>query len=164
MKKLTTDDKLVWHLVKKTIKPLRLVVEEPMVMPIVVEPLKTPAPLLQAKAVRKAIIKPMAELEKPLVRELSRGKKMPERSLDLHGMRQEVAFTRLQNFLQDAQLDGLKLVIVVTGKGASGGGVLKNSVPDWLELPSFRHMVIGYAEAGRFHGRDGALYVRVRKA
>jgi DNA-nicking Smr family endonuclease len=59
-----------------------------------------------------------------------------------------------------------RLVLVITGKGGRGAGergVLKRQVPQWLSLPEFRTLVIGFEEAHITHGGEGALYVRVRR-
>jgi hypothetical protein len=43
-------------------------------------------------------------------------------------------------------------------------GVLRRSVPQWLEEPEFRAVVLSYAAAGVRHGGEGALYIRLRKS
>jgi DNA-nicking Smr family endonuclease len=60
-------------------------------------------------------------------------------------------------------------VLVITGKGKAGGaeterGVLRRQVPQWLSLPEFRSLVVGFEEAHIGHGGEGALYVRVRRS
>jgi DNA-nicking Smr family endonuclease len=59
-------------------------------------------------------------------------------------------------------------VLVITGKGKMGAeserGVLRRQVPQWLSLPEFRSLVVGFEEAHIGHGGEGALYVRVRRA
>jgi DNA-nicking Smr family endonuclease len=37
-------------------------------------------------------------------------------------------------------------------------------VPQWLGLPEFRALVIGFEHAHVAHGGEGALYVRVRRS
>ena len=59
-------------------------------------------------------------------------------------------------------------MLVITGKGKVGGaeserGVLRRQVPQWLSLPEFRALVVGFEEAHIGHGGEGALYVRVRR-
>ncbi|MGH6765236.1 MAG: Smr/MutS family protein, partial [Bradyrhizobium sp.] len=54
------------------------------------------------------------------------------------------------------------------GKGGaaavhSGRGVLRRQVPQWLSLPEFRTLVVGFEEAHIGHGGEGALYVRIRR-
>ena len=42
-------------------------------------------------------------------------------------------------------------------------GVLKRQVPQWLGLPEFRALVVGFEDAHIAHGGEGALYVRLRR-
>jgi DNA-nicking Smr family endonuclease len=98
---------------------------------------------------------------------LSRGRSEIDARLDLHGMTQVHAHRRLLSFLQRAHHDGLTFVLVITGKGVVGDterGVLRRQVPQWLALPEFRSLVVGFEEAHVGHGGEGALYVRIRRA
>ena len=84
-------------------------------------------------------------------------------------MTQTRAHRALLSFLQRASSDGLTFVLVITGKGRAAGaeserGVLRRQVPEWLSLPEFRALVVGFEEAHIGHGGEGALYVRVRRA
>jgi DNA-nicking Smr family endonuclease len=101
--------------------------------------------------------------------QLSRGRKDIDARIDLHGMTQTRAHRVLLRFLQNASSDGLTFVLVITGKGRaadpdSGRGVLRRQVPQWLALPEFRSLVVGFDEAHVGHGGEGALYVRLRRA
>jgi DNA-nicking Smr family endonuclease len=90
--------------------------------------------------------------------------------IDLHGLTQASAHRRLHHFLYESQAAGAKLVLVITGKGRQDDtrpmgeerGVLRRSVPSWLSSAELRPFVIGFETAGRNHGGEGALYVRVR--
>ena len=83
-------------------------------------------------------------------------------------MTQTRAHRALLNFLQHAHHKGFTFVLVITGKGKLGSeterGVLRRQVPQWLALPEFRMLVVGFEEAHVGHGGEGALYVRVRRA
>ena len=58
-----------------------------------------------------------------------------------------------------------RLVLVITGKGRGGEiGVLRRQVPQWLGLPEFRALVVGFEDASVNHGGEGALYIRVRRS
>jgi DNA-nicking Smr family endonuclease len=99
---------------------------------------------------------------------LSRGRKEIDARLDLHGMTQTRAHRTLLSFLQRASSHGLTFVLVITGKGRAVGaeserGVLRRQVPEWLSLPEFRALVVGFEQAHIGHGGEGALYVRVRR-
>ena len=41
--------------------------------------------------------------------------------------------------------------------------MLRRQVPQWLALPEFRSLVVGFEDAHIAHGGEGALYVRVRR-
>jgi DNA-nicking Smr family endonuclease len=113
-------------------------------------------------------VPPLAPLGRRERSQLSRGRKDIDARLDLHGMTQTRAHHALFAFLQRANSDGLTFVLVITGKGRvsaaeSERGVLRRQVPQWLSLPEFRALVVGFEEAHIGHGGEGALYVRVRR-
>lgn len=83
--------------------------------------------------------------------------------LDLHGYGQDQARRVLEDFLIRAQSEGLRAVLVITGKGFLGDGILRRSTPDWLSAPSLRSVVAGVSEAHRRHGGEGALYIALKK-
>jgi DNA-nicking Smr family endonuclease len=37
-------------------------------------------------------------------------------------------------------------------------------VPQWLDQPEFRDLVVGFEEAHIGHGGEGALYIHIRRA
>ncbi|MEO8668099.1 MAG: Smr/MutS family protein [Bauldia sp.] len=114
---------------------------------------------------------PLSPLDRRARGRLSRGATAIDGRIDLHGLTQSVAHGRLATFLRSAQADGAKIVLVITGKGRPGEpqrgaderGVLKRTVPAWLSAPDLRRVVIGFEAAGRAHGGEGALYVRIRR-
>jgi DNA-nicking Smr family endonuclease len=174
---LSEDERALWDLVAKQVKPLRkhrmtkaqaaVRAEAPPVVPVARHP--APAkPIVSAPApsVAKPAMPPLAPLGKRERARLSRGRSEIEARLDLHGMTQMRAHRALSGFLQRAHHEGLTFVLVITGKGRSGGesGVLRRQVPEWLSLPEFRAFVVGFEEAHIGHGGGGALYVRIRRA
>jgi DNA-nicking Smr family endonuclease len=97
---------------------------------------------------------------------ISRGITAIDARLDLHGFTQATAHRKLIAFLERAQDNDARLVLVITGKGGDSGegrGVLRRMVPIWLGAPDLRQIVVGFEPAGRAHGGDGALYVRIRR-
>ena len=95
-------------------------------------------------------------------RKIARGKTSIDAKLDLHGMTQDEAYGTLFRFIDHAYASGKRTVLIITGKGSRGEGVLKQSVPRWLSEPWCRERVIGYRESHISHGGSGALYVRLR--
>jgi DNA-nicking Smr family endonuclease len=131
-----------------------------------------PAPAAGSAIAMRPDLPPTAPPLAPLGRRersrLSRGKKGIDARLDLHGMTLTRAHHALFAFLQRANSEGLTFVLIITGKGRvtgaeSGRGVLRRQVPQWLSLPEFRSLVVGFEEAHIGHGGEGALYVRVRR-
>jgi len=112
---------------------------------------------------------PFAPLERRLRQKLARGRATPDAAIDLHGMRRQEAFVALREFLAKAQIEGARLVLVVTGKGEHAAfgeaipGILRKSVPNWLRAADYRSIVLGFEVASRPHGGTGALYVRLRR-
>lgn len=106
---------------------------------------------------------------------LKRGEIEPEARLDLHGMTERAAHGALATFIRSAWSRGLRIVIVVTGKGGRAPeadapfemdgrrGVLKDTAPRWLKEPELASLIADVRTAHRSHGGDGALYVWLRK-
>jgi DNA-nicking Smr family endonuclease len=136
---------------------------------------ETPAPPAAASTRPRPPARPppLAPLERRLKRDLARGRAVVDSALDLHGMSQAEAHHALRGFLVQAQMQGFRLVIVITGKGAltpahdadwfHETGVLRRLVPHWLREADLRSTVLGFEEAGPAHGGAGALYVRLRR-
>lgn len=78
-------------------------------------------------------------------------------------MSQDQARDALLGFVERAAADGWRSVLVITGKGLSGDGVLRRRLPDWLAEPAIRAHVAGVAEAHRRHGGKGAVYLTLRR-
>ena len=85
-----------------------------------------------------------------------------EKTLDLHGFSATVAKQKTERFLHNAYNNGIKLVLIVTGKGKpETPGVLRALLPEWLQnLPA---LIIGYAPANIQDGGSGAFYIKIRR-
>lgn len=83
--------------------------------------------------------------------------------IDLHGLTQDGARAALEAFVLEAWSDGLRTVVVITGKGLRGDGVLRRMTPEWLAGPRLKEAVAGVSEAHARHGGDGALYVALKR-
>jgi DNA-nicking Smr family endonuclease len=119
-------------------------------------------------AAKPKAVPPLAQFDRRLRQRVARGHIAIDARLDLHGMTQKQAHAALASFLDRAQGQDAKLVLVVTGKGrgdtTAGGerGVLRRQVPLWLSLPEFRRLIVSFEEAHVSHGGEGALYLRLR--
>jgi DNA-nicking Smr family endonuclease len=104
-----------------------------------------------------------AGIDRRSAERLSRGRRPIEGRLDLHGMTQPAAIVRLAEFIARAESSGKRCVLVITGKGLASGGVLRDQVPRWLNLPPNRARVLAFDYAQPQHGGSGALYVLLKR-
>jgi DNA-nicking Smr family endonuclease len=180
-RRLTKADREIWDKLRETVKPLRKrkaakpaealdAALEPSVALAKLEPKsakpRKPAPVAAPSPPKPPASPALAPFEEKTLRRLGRGLVEIDAKIDLHGMRQERADAALVAFLRHAQARGNRIVLVVTGKGKAGGegrGILRQVVPGWLSRPDLRELVVGFEEAGRRHGGEGALYVRIRR-
>ncbi len=190
---LRPDEEDLWQTVARTARPLnpithRRKVDAPAV-PVAVKP--TEPPRLPAfrlgEKLRQTPSHDLAPshpdvLSAPVVMDakaharMTRGKLAPEARLDLHGLTLAEAHPELIRFILNAQGAGLRLVLVITGKGkqkpeADGFwgpipqrmGVLRHQVPLWLRQMPLAPSVLQISEAHLKHGGSGACYVYLRR-
>ena len=160
---LRPDEVKVWGMVSATIHPL----------PGRGTPTQSQVAAKTETAARIAPPKPLARAAKPrpaldTIEPNRRHRIAREREdiggrLDLHGMTQERARAVLEGFLASAWSDGWRAVLVITGKGVQGDGILKRRAPEWLAAPHLAHIVAGISDAARHHGGAGALYVALKR-
>lgn len=179
---LTYEDRVLWTTVAQSIKPLRAKTKnvagdngdeaaEPAKPPV-----KHPPKFIKPARLQKTLAptptpappKPAAPPMEPLTRRMksrvAKGRRAIDARIDLHGFTQHEAHTALLRFLRNAILRDARLVLVITGKGRGGEiGVLRRKVPQWLGLPEFRSLVVGFEDAAIAHGGEGALYVRLKR-
>jgi DNA-nicking Smr family endonuclease len=84
-------------------------------------------------------------------------------TIDLHGLDQDRARAALTAFLLRGWAEHRRSILVITGKGALGDGILRRRVPEWLAEPPLRQIVAGLSEAHRRHGGEGAIYVALKR-
>jgi DNA-nicking Smr family endonuclease len=96
-------------------------------------------------------------------KKLLKGRLSIEDRIDLHGRTQAEAHRLLGGFLARSHASGKRIVLVITGKGRTTGGVLRQLVPQWLREPQLSPYISAFRSAHLTHGGDGALYVRLRR-
>ena len=184
---LRPDETRLWAVVAATVRPAhgRAASAAPAVAARPVEPLAPPLPApppevkppprfpgrLKPKGPPPPRAKPSPPAEPPppggiepnRMRRLARERDPLDRRIDLHGLGQDGARAALFAFLHRAQADGVRAVLVITGKGTQGDGVLRRRTPEWLAEAGLRGVVAGVSVADRRHGGEGALYVALKR-
>lgn len=111
-------------------------------------------------------------MDAKLFSRMTRGKLTPEARIDLHGMTLSEAQPELTRFIMQTRARGMRLVLVITGKGkntrhyeglSQRSGVLRRQVPHWLRLAPLNTAVLDVNEAHMRHGGGGAYYVYLRR-
>lgn len=164
-RELSSEEKKLWRRVAAGVKPRR---------PRAHAPEEEPGPPRASQQAAKHISAARAGAAKPRKHDpppqdragekrVRRGKLKIGATLDLHGHTQDTGRAALARFLRAAQARGDATVIVVTGVGRGGEGVLRRRLPEWLAASEVRPLVAGYAQAHRAHGGAGAFYVFVKR-
>ena len=104
-----------------------------------------------------------AGIDKSTRRRLAQGQLAIESHLDLHGLNAAQAERRLFNFVNNATRQDHRCVLVITGKGVDGTGVLRRLVPHWLKSPPLASHILAISAARPADGGAGALYVLLRR-
>jgi DNA-nicking Smr family endonuclease len=143
---------------------------------------RTAAPKAQSSPASKTVARPAAApgpalhdlppltldhfagIDRATAERLKRGRLPIEARLDLHGMTQDEAHRALAGFIRASRAAGKRCVLVITGRGAVGGGVLRSAVPRWLDEPGLRPQLLAIATAQPQDGGAGALYVMLRRS
>lgn len=195
---LSEDEQKLWRAVVKDARPLSrsrgkiIPVPEPVLSVEAPQKAKSgpvPKPVLSvprtrsvSELMRAAPVAPppLTGLDRRTSQRLARGQIETEARLDLHGFRQGEAQPALLHFLARCRADGLRCVLVITGKGESPfarhtlhttryhqatdhSGILRGALPQWLGDPQFRVLVAGFQPAHPRHGGGGAFYIWLRK-
>lgn len=189
---LRPEEEEIWHAVARTAKPMhaptmqrRIETQPPEPLP---EPVKLHSPMFQpfrlgekakprlghdlAPSIRDSLSQAPVQMDAKAFGKMTRGKLSPEARIDLHGMTLAEAHPELIRFILNAQSDGLRLVLVITGKGKRRDdtgpipqrmGALRHQVPQWLRMAPLGPAVLQVAEAHLKHGGSGAYYVYLRR-
>jgi len=113
-------------------------------------------------------------------RRFRRGKLTLDATLDLHGLGVAAAQYAFTQFIAQSQQQGLRVVCVITGHGIKPGhasintsgsqskdnrerGILRASLPRWVNLPENRSRILAYDQAPPPLGGQGAYMVLLRR-
>lgn len=179
VRRLAPEEKALWGKVMATVKPLvvaRVVVQS---APLQVEKPKVAAPQAvvrkkseQPKALVVAPVKPPAQntLDSAWDRRIHKGAIVPDISVDLHETNLSGAYARLDNTLEQAIHQKLRVVLLVTGKprehdraSGQGRGAIAAVMRDWLASSRHASSISAVRNAHPRHGGAGALYIVLKR-
>lgn len=190
---LTPEDEEIWDKVARTAVPMHprrrgpLVQTPPAAVPAVAEEAPRPARIPQFRLGESAnparghdILPPFPDrlhgapvrMDRRAYDQMKRGKLVPEARIDLHGLTLAQAHPELVRFVLAAHARGLRLLLVITGKGKPATdegpipvrtGALRHQVPHWLHMAPIGPLVLQVGPAHLRHGGGGAYYVYLRR-
>jgi DNA-nicking Smr family endonuclease len=165
---LRPEEVALWSLVASTVGPAPgKAAPKPPAPPPAPDPEAAPI-ALPASSTPRVAKRPAPQTEPEHIepgrkRRLTRERDPIEGRLDLHGFDYDRARAALHRFIRSSVDQGLRAVLVITGKGLEGDGTLRRFAPYWLAEPEIRALVAGVSWAHRRHGGEGALYVALKR-
>jgi DNA-nicking Smr family endonuclease len=166
-RRLTPDERRLWSRVARTVRVAagKVVEDEPeAAAPASVQLAAQPEPPRGGQAPRTTARRPSPPDDLSGQRRIRRGQNEIEARLDLHGHTQDTAHREVVDFILRQAGLGARCVLVITGKGRLGTGVLRARLFDWIADPDLRPFIAGYATAHPRHGGSGAVYLFLRSA
>ncbi|MET0365639.1 MAG: Smr/MutS family protein [Sphingobium sp.] len=178
---LSPDEETLWHALTRSVRAMRrepLPPAPPVRAPeIDMPPLPVPPrvkgrvpPLRPAPAPPPAPRRePVALLDSGWEKRIRSGRLQPERSVDLHGHNLSGAHVALDAALGSAIRDGVRVMLVVTGKprpgrvAPEGRGAIRAEIGHWLDRSVHADRIASVRVAHPRHGGDGALYIILRR-
>jgi DNA-nicking Smr family endonuclease len=170
-----TEDSALWQKAMADVKPLRRrrprkrragSAEPPQAAPSNAATTTRPAAPVQpppAKPPAGPRAQPGTGIDRATLARLKRGDIPISGRLDLHGMTQADAHAALDGFIGRAASAGKRLLLVITGKGSDGDGVLRRMLPRWINSGPHAARVLRIEPAHARHGGGGAWYVYLRR-
>lgn len=108
-----------------------------------------------------------AGIDRNTAERFRKGKFTLDATLDLHGMTREKAHRMLMGFIKNHYEMGSRCLLVITGKGQntqnSSRGVLRELLPQWLDEPALKPLILAFDNAKQQHGGLGAYYLLLRR-
>ena len=169
-RRLSPDERALWLRVAGSVRPIRegASTEAVTVSPPTIRPAKahsgptlpTPAPSRTRQSANT--------LDGGWDKRIASGRVTPERTIDLHGCTAAMAHQRLDHGLELAVRDGIRVLLLITGRPPRAGasrldlplrGIIRLSVHDWLAASRHASRIAAIRPAHPRHGGAGALYV-----
>lgn len=130
------------------------------------------APTAFTAALADIVIGGTDNIDANTARRFKRGEFKTEAELDLHGYTENKAFDAVVSFVKRSYLKGRRCIAIITGKGLhqndedgtfAGRGVLKERVPQWLNQPDIRPLILAVHHPEHRQGGSGVIRILLRR-
>lgn len=174
-RRLSAEERTLWARLAQSVRPYRTSVS-----PALPETPSAPLPKTKPQTLTRTPVlpplpqparRPAAVLDDRWEKQIKRGALAPEMAIDLHGHSLSAAHVRLNHALASARAQGVRILLVVTGKpratqenGGSGQrGAIRAEITHWLDTSPHADAIASVRSAHPRHGGDGALYIILRR-
>jgi DNA-nicking Smr family endonuclease len=182
---LSAEEAALWARVVASVRPIRTAPRPARTPTPAKPPEPAPQPPVPVKKVRGRVPAPLlppapVAAPRPITantldgswdRDLSRGRTVPDASIDLHGHNLSSAYTRLDGALEFAVASGQRVLLVITGKPPRAEserpharGAIRAAIGDWLAGSRHAPHIAAVRNAHPRHGGTGALYIILRRS
>lgn len=172
---LSPEEQTLWDAVARTVRPIkgrRLIGAPPAIAPAPMaatapKSASTPPPRPKSAPTRA----PAPVLDSGWEKRIRGGTLVPDMAIDLHGHSLSAAHVRLDRALAQARAQGVRTLLVVTGKprlrdgglGSGQRGAIRSEIGHWLHGGAHADAIASVRIAHPRHGGDGALYIILRR-
>lgn len=137
-----------------------------------VVPKISPNEVYSGSTLKDIVIGSTDNIDANTAKKFKRGEFRIEAELDLHGYTENQAFDAVCDFVKTAYLQQKRCISIITGKGLhkndeddifASRGVLKDRVPQWLNLPDIRPLILSVFHPEHIKGGSGAIHILLRR-
>lgn len=167
------DDNIAWAEEVKNIKKSKQAEEKPFA-PLIIGEIRQNidyAAAYSGNRLNFLNVGDIDNIDKRTAEKFKKGEFKLEAKLDLHGKTEKEAFSAVIDFVRNSYMQKLRFIMIITGKGINKAddfwyekkGILKDSVPSWLNGSELRPLILSFCYAKPEDGGEGALYVLLRR-
>jgi DNA-nicking Smr family endonuclease len=170
-RRLSADERALWRKVVETVRPIHgePAAEETLSKSELKTSASPPLPSAPAALTRPTQRGVGTTLDAGWDKRLTRGLVQPDTTVDLHGHNLATAYSLLDDRLERAISQQLRLVLLITGKAPSGDryqvarGAIRAAIGDWLAASRHASDIAAVRNAHPRHGGAGAIYIVLRR-
>lgn len=179
-RRLSPEEAALWRRVAAGVRALKpappvpvVEAQPPRLVPTVLTKSKIAQVVPTPRAATAVKVKPNSQtLDGSWDKRIGAGRIIPEMTIDLHGYTAAAAHQRLEHGLGEAIRDGVRVILLVTGRAPRRDvnrmdlplrGIIRSSIGDWLAASRHAGAIAAVRNAHPKHGGAGALYIVLRR-
>ena len=111
-------------------------------------------------------------IDKQTIKKFKKEEIAIEATLDLHGYTEKEAYEQVKTFIQTSYQKNKRCILIITGKGRTNSddniytstkGILRNGLPQWLNNPEIRPLILAFRHPSEAKGGKGAVCLLLKR-